>query len=125
MFLSNNIKYLRKSRGLTQNDLGEKVGVNGSQVTKYEKGTSDPPVDKLVQIADIFDMNLQDLVLTDLSTEAPRFPRPEKPYTSMDEDKQDAIFIQLNNELQKRIKILEDYIAENNPDQARRWGIIE
>ncbi len=125
MHIHQNIKLLRKSMDLTQADLGKKLGIGANQITRYEKGDSEPPVTKLVQLADIFDVSLQDLVMTDLSAEAPRFPRPEQPYSSMNEDKQDAIFAELNQELRKRITILEDYIAKNDPDQARRWGIIE
>lgn len=32
------IKYLRESKGMTQEELGEKIGVQKSAIRKYEKG---------------------------------------------------------------------------------------
>lgn len=125
MYLAQNISFLRKKESLSQSDLGNQLGIKGNQVGRYEKGDSDPPVSKLIQLADIFDVSLQDLVMTDLSADSPRFPRPDQPYGSMNEDKKEAVFEELNQELRKRIKILEDYVVKQDPDQARRWGIIE
>ena len=81
MYLSQNIKFLRKTNSLTQAEFGDKLGIQASQITKYEKGTSDPPVAKLIQIADIFEVSLQDLVMTDLTTNPPQFSRPYKQYS--------------------------------------------
>jgi transcriptional regulator with XRE-family HTH domain len=125
MYLSQNIKFLRKTNSLTQAEFGDKLGIQASQITKYEKGTSDPPVAKLIQIADIFEVSLQDLVMTDLTTNPPQFSRPDKPYGTLDESGQNEMLERLNKELTKRILQLEDYVAKNDPDQARRWGIIE
>jgi len=125
MYIDKNIKYLRKSFNLTQSDLGDKLGIVGNQITRYEKGDSEPPVSKLVLLADLFKVSLQDLVMTDLTTDTPQFPRPDEPYGSMAKEKQEAILLELNTELRKRIKMLEDYVAKTDPQQARDWGIIE
>ncbi|MGH1435494.1 MAG: helix-turn-helix domain-containing protein [Lewinella sp.] len=125
MYIHTNIKLLRKRLNLTQADLGDHLGIVGNQITRYEKGDSEPPVSKLIQLADLFEVSLQDLALTDLSKEAPKYPRPDQPYGSMDEEKQDGVLEELNSELRKRIKILEDFVIEVDPERAKRWGIIE
>lgn len=40
--IGKHIKEARESLGLTRNQLGERVGVTGSSITNYEKGTSHP-----------------------------------------------------------------------------------
>jgi len=125
MYIAQNIKYLRKLFNLTQSDLGDKLGIVGNQITRYEKGDSEPPVSKLVLLADLFQVSLQDLVMTDLTTDTPKFARPDESYGSMAKEKREAILVELNTELRKRIKMLEDYVAKTDPQQARDWGIIE
>lgn len=125
MHIHQNIKLLRKRRNLTQTQLGDILELKGSQVTRYEKGDSDPPVTKLIQLADLFEVSLQDLVLTDLSKEEPKFPRPDKPYGSMDEETKEDAFHELNEELRKRIKIFEAFVTSVAPEEAKKWGLIE
>ncbi|MVM36532.1 helix-turn-helix domain-containing protein [Spirosoma sp. HMF3257] len=45
------IREARKAKGLTQKELGEKLGVGESAVNKYETGKVNPSVDTLHKIA--------------------------------------------------------------------------
>lgn len=47
-------KQLRKSRNLTQAELGSKIGLSKAVVSKYETGMGYPTFDVLIQIADYF-----------------------------------------------------------------------
>lgn len=49
-----NLKQLRKSRELTQKDLGAKVGLSKAVVSKYENSMGYPSFDVLVRIAQYF-----------------------------------------------------------------------
>ena len=49
-----NLKQLRKTRGLTQEELGAKVGLSKAVVSKYETGMGYPSFDVLVGIAQYF-----------------------------------------------------------------------
>ena len=49
--LSSNIASLRKSRGLSQNDLGKKLGVSSLSVSRWERGDRVPRVEQLDAIA--------------------------------------------------------------------------
>ena len=46
-----NLKRLRKGQGLTQRELGAKVGLSKAAVSKYESGISFPSFDILLQLA--------------------------------------------------------------------------
>ena len=48
------LKNLRKSRNLTQKELGTKVGLSKAVVSKYENGMGYPTFDVLVRIAQYF-----------------------------------------------------------------------
>lgn len=50
----NNIKVLRQERGWTQAELGQRLKVKDSAISKYENGSLQLSGDLLVQLADIF-----------------------------------------------------------------------
>ncbi|CAM4098881.1 helix-turn-helix domain-containing protein [Paenibacillus alkaliterrae] len=47
------LKLRRKSRGLTQNQLGEMVGCTGRCISHYEKNFYEPNVFTLLRIAEV------------------------------------------------------------------------
>ena len=61
--LAQNIRFLRKQKGLTQAQLAEKVGLNRSVVAAYEEKRAEPRLQTLLLIAKYFDISLDDLVL--------------------------------------------------------------
>lgn len=61
--LAQNIRFLRKQKGLTQAQLAEKVGLNRSVVAAYEERRAEPRLQTLLLIARYFDISLDDLVL--------------------------------------------------------------
>ena len=69
MYLANNIKHLRQRGKLTQEDIATQIGKSKGNVSAYEKGKSLPPIDVILQLCDIFQVNLDDLVNKDLSKE--------------------------------------------------------
>lgn len=60
--IAKNIKLLRRSLGLTQGELAEKLCGKKSLVSNYENGYSVPDIFTLIQLADIFDVTLDELV---------------------------------------------------------------
>ena len=56
--LSDNIRSLRKARGLTQEQLAEALGVTAGAVYKWESRLSLPELPMLVQLADFFDTSV-------------------------------------------------------------------
>ena len=60
--LHDNLQQLRKLRGLTQEDLAERVGVSRQAVAKWESGETSPDLEKSRLLAQVFGVSLDDLV---------------------------------------------------------------
>lgn len=56
--LGKKIKTLRKTRGLSQEDLGEKLGLKRSTISNYEIGRRSPSLRELEKIGAILGVNL-------------------------------------------------------------------
>ena len=61
--LGANIAAYRKRAGLTQLGLAEKLNYSDKAVSKWERGESMPDVLTLVQLADLFDITVNDLLV--------------------------------------------------------------
>lgn len=60
--LGKSIRMLRKAYSMTQGDLAAQLGEKKSLISNYENGYSVPDIFTLIQIADIFDVTLDELV---------------------------------------------------------------
>lgn len=74
--MANNIAQLRKSKGLTQLELAERLNYSDKAVSKWERGEGLPDVLVLSKMAEIFDVTLAELV--DGKTKKPLSPANEK-----------------------------------------------
>ncbi len=72
--IASNLKAIRRAAGLTQASLAEKLGVNRSAIGAYEEGRAEPRLGTLVELARIFDVTMDDLVLKDLAGGATPLP---------------------------------------------------
>ena len=62
-----NLKYLRKLRGWTQEEFAIKLGIKRSLIGAYEEERADPRLDVLEIICGIFKLTLDELLLKDVS----------------------------------------------------------
>lgn len=53
---------LRKSKGLSQDELGNELGVSRQTISKWELGQSYPDFQRLVLLSDYFGLSLDELV---------------------------------------------------------------
>ena len=60
--LSDNIKVLRKAKGLSQEELAVKINVVRQTVSKWEKGLSVPDAQMLTQLAEALDVSVSELL---------------------------------------------------------------
>lgn len=65
--VSNNIRYLRKRRHYTQDQLAEKIGIKRSLLGAYEEGRADPRLNNLLNIAKIFNVTVDLLISRDIT----------------------------------------------------------
>ncbi|MGN0537337.1 MAG: helix-turn-helix domain-containing protein [Acutalibacteraceae bacterium] len=56
------IAELRKEKGLTQEQFGEKIGVTNKTVSRWETGTYLPPADILLTMSELFDVSINELL---------------------------------------------------------------
>ena len=59
--LSNKLKSLRKSEGLTQAELSEKLNIGRVNYTRYENGSVRPDYETVIKIADYYKITLDEL----------------------------------------------------------------
>src|ERR1700710_36457 len=60
--ISSNIKFLRKKKGLTQQQFADQVGIKRSLVGAYEEERAEPKYELLKTIALFFDISLDDFI---------------------------------------------------------------
>lgn len=65
--VSENIRFLRKSERLTQEQVAAKIGIKRSLLGAYEEGRADPRLSNLLQIAKFFNIAVDDLISRDLT----------------------------------------------------------
>lgn len=63
MEFNNKLYELRKQKGLSQEELANKLNVSRQTVSKWELGDSTPDMEKLIGLSDLFDISLDEFVL--------------------------------------------------------------
>lgn len=76
MEFNNKLYQLRKQKGLSQEELANRLNVSRQTISKWEVGDSTPDMEKLVAISDLFEISLDELVL-DKAPASQAGPAPE------------------------------------------------
>ena len=63
MTLGEQIQSLRKAAGLSQEELGDKLGVARQSVSKWESDTTIPELDKLIAMSRLFGVTIGALLV--------------------------------------------------------------
>ena len=98
--LQENIKLIRKDRGLTQEELAIRVNVVRQTVSKWEKGLSVPDAELLQKIAEVLDVSVCQLL--------GREEEPEKD----------------RNEVAEQLSRINEQLAIKNRRAKRIWTIV-
>lgn len=99
MKFGNNLKNLRKSKNMSQEDLAEKMNVSRQSVSKWETGDAYPEMNNILELCKIFKCNINDLVNDSIID-----------IESLDEDiKTHAVKFKLDK--QRQVKTLSNLIA--------------
>ncbi len=70
-YFSSNLEYLRKQKGMSQNKLGELIGVNQTTVARWEKQEMAPSIDNVEEVANVLNVKLPDMLVKDLRMNNP------------------------------------------------------
>lgn len=62
MNLSEKILKIRKANGLSQEELAEQLGISRQSISKWESGQATPELDKIIKLAEIFDISIDYLL---------------------------------------------------------------
>ncbi len=71
MDFNNRLYQLRKQKGLSQEELANRLNVSRQTVSKWEVGDSTPDMEKLIAMSDLFDVSLDKLVMGKEDEEKP------------------------------------------------------
>ncbi len=95
--LAENIRRYRRSMGLTQDQLAERLGITLGAVSKWERGGSEPDLSYIMDLAGIFHVSVDALIGftmrgTDADTEADRLDELEDRLSSGDPDERVSVW---------------------------------
>ena len=62
MMFNDNLNKYRKQKGLSQEELAFRLGVSRQSVSKWESGQSTPELERIIEIADLFGISLDELI---------------------------------------------------------------
>ena len=109
MTLGERIAEKRKENGLSQEALGEELGVSRQSVYKWESGSALPEIEKLIAMSRLFGVTIGWLLGVE---EAPPTPEPAQPSDSGELTEQQLRMVE---------EIVGRYIAAWQPAKKRRW----
>lgn len=101
--LNENIKALRKAKGLSQEELAIKLSVVRQTISKWEKGLSVPDAGMVIQIADALDTTVNILL-------GEETPEPEEPESV--------------KALAAKLEVLNEQFAKRSERKRKIWRVV-
>lgn len=103
-----NLKWLRKETGISQQALGNAVGVSQQSINKYENHNIEPDIDTLIRIADHFETSVDFLIG---HTDIRRRIEPCYSYTLNEEEQKFMTYYRNLSSVQRSaiLKLMESY----------------
>lgn len=65
-YLASNLRFLRKQKGITQNDLADQLDVQRTMISAYEDGRSEPKLATLTKLCEILEVGIEELLDHDI-----------------------------------------------------------
>lgn len=76
-YFPDNLKFLRTQKGMTQDELAQKMDKDYSTIGKWELGQRNPIMSDIIKLSDIFNVSVQNLVEKDLRIKNENFDELE------------------------------------------------
>ena len=74
---SNNLKFLREQKKLSQNKLAELANINQTTIARWESEEVSPSLDNIYDVANVLNVSIADLTGKDLSKDVASFDEME------------------------------------------------
>ena len=87
-YISHNLKFLRKSKGMTQQALADALFLNRPVIGAYEEGRAEPKLETLKKISELFNIHLESLWSVELAKVGKVSNIPITPYFNLNENNQ-------------------------------------
>ncbi|WP_026952263.1 helix-turn-helix domain-containing protein [Algoriphagus mannitolivorans] len=71
-YLASNLRFLRKQKGITQNDLADQLDVQRTMISAYEDGRSEPKLATLQKICELLEVGIEELIEHDIEMKGRR-----------------------------------------------------
>lgn len=101
MDFNNKLYDLRKKKGLSQEELANRLNVSRQTISKWEVGDSTPDMEKLIAMSDLFGVSLDELVL-DKAPEPEPAPAPTPPKADLYTDIKENVLTDENKKKAKK-----------------------
>ena len=67
-YLASNLRFLRKQKGITQNELADQLDVQRTMISAYEDGRSEPKLATLTKLCEVLEVGIEELLEHDIET---------------------------------------------------------
>lgn len=68
-FFNKNLKFIRQQKGISQQEIADKLKLDRSTISRWENNDMDATVENAIQVADMFNISIADLVGKDLTVD--------------------------------------------------------
>jgi transcriptional regulator with XRE-family HTH domain len=120
MSIGKNIRKLRKSKRLTQAELGKAIGARQKVIADYENELSKPPRDRLLALASYFNLSVEKLLGEDSAPQPPKLPEEPKIHGNSRTAKLVQAFEQLTEVEQRVILNQTQALAEKKQGKGKK-----
>ncbi len=104
-----NLKYLRKQKGWTQQEFADRLNIKRSLLGAYEEERAEPRTEVLEQVSDMFRVSIDDLLRRDLSSAKESFLERRRQQKLGGTNRQNVVFVP--------VKAAAGYLAGFNDDE--------
>lgn len=67
-YLASNLRFLRKQKSITQNELADQLDVQRTMISAYEDGRSEPKLATLTKLCEVLEVGIEELLEHDIET---------------------------------------------------------
>ena len=105
IYLSENLKKLRREKGFTQDTLAEFLGVTFQSVSKWERGESYPDITMLPEIAGFFKVSVDDLLGVNKAEDEAEIIKELEAYDNLTDKKLKEEMLLLKRHLRRALRL--------------------